>query len=64
MEDIQMKNKKNGMLLLGSLAITVTLSISACGNSALNTQKEHILKVLAQKRHRLPIAVKPMKYQC
>jgi len=38
MEDIQMKNKKYGMLLLGSLAITVILSISACGNRALNSQ--------------------------
>ncbi|WP_349945119.1 hypothetical protein ABFV83_15600 [Lacrimispora sp. BS-2] len=35
-----MKNKKYGMLLLGSLAITVTLSISACGNRALSTQKD------------------------
>jgi hypothetical protein len=40
MEDIQMRNKKYGMLLLGSLAITVTLSISACGNRELNTQKD------------------------
>ncbi|WP_313584271.1 hypothetical protein [Lacrimispora sp.] len=35
-----MKNKKYGMMLLGSLAITVTLSISACGNRALNTQTD------------------------
>jgi len=40
MEDIQMKNKKYGILLLGSLAITVTLSISACGNKTLNAQKD------------------------
>jgi len=40
MEDIKMRNKKYGMLLLGSLAITVTLSISACGNRALNTQQD------------------------
>lgn len=36
-----MKNKNYRMLLLGSLAIAVTLSISACGNKTSNLQKDH-----------------------
>ncbi len=36
-----MKKKNHRMLLLGSLAVAVTLSISACGNKTSNLQKDH-----------------------
>ncbi|RKD33341.1 hypothetical protein [Lacrimispora algidixylanolytica] len=36
-----MKKRNHRMLLLGSLAVAVTLSISACGNKTSNLQKDH-----------------------